>query len=198
MATASPKTAAPKKREFTVEEYHRMAASGILTEQDRVELLDGQIYVMSPIGSQHAACVRRLSRLLYQRAEPQAIVSVQNPILLSPDSESEPDVALLAPRDDDYASRHPRPEEIMLVIEVADSSMTLDREVKLPLYARAGIPEVWIVALDNDEVHVFREPNEDEFTDHRTLGPEEEVDVGSLSSVSPISIDAILGTSTGE
>lgn len=198
MATAPPKTAPPQQRRFTVEEYHRMGASGVLTSEDRVQLIDGHIYVMSPIGSQHAACVRRLTRLFFRQAEPDAIVSVQNPIVLSRDSEPEPDIALLEPREDDYASRHPRPEETLFLVEVADSSMTLDRDVKLPLYARAGIPEVWIVALDSNEVHVYREHEDHAFTEQTTLGPHDHIEIVSLPSVGPISTDTILGTATDE
>lgn len=194
MDPALTTTAPPKQRRFTVEEYHQMGAAGILSEDDPVELLEGHIYVMSPIGSQHAACVRRLTRLFVQRADPQALVSTQNPIFLTPESEPEPDVALLSPREDDYATRHPRPDEVLLVIKVADSSRSLDRTVKLPLYARAGIPEVWIIALDNDRADVYREPEGDQYSSHETKEPDDDVLVSALPELDPVSVRTILGT----
>lgn len=193
METVSNKPAPPQQGRFTVEEYHRMGAAGILDEDDRIELLDGYICVMSPIGSQDAACVRRLTRLFIQRAEPQALVSTQNPIFLNPESEPEPDVALLAPRQDDYSTRHRRPNEVMLVVEVADTSIRLDRDVKLPLDARADIPELWIVALEHDRIHVYREPEADRCEEHDRLKPDDKVAVAALPSLASFSVDAILG-----
>lgn len=198
MTTAPPKTAALRQRRFTVDEYHRMGASGVLTSEDRVQLIDGHIYLMSPIGSSHASCVDQLTHFFVRGVGDSAIVRVQNPVRLDRHSEPEPDIALVKPSPNAYRDRHPRPGDVLLLVEVSDTSMMLDRDIKLPLYARAGIPEVWIVALANDEVHVYREPNGDEFTDHRTLGPEEEVDIRSVPAVDSISTDTILGTSSGE
>ena len=130
-ATAPPKT--PTQRRFTVEEYYQMAETGVLPEEENVELLDGQIYLMSPIGSEHAACVRRLNRYFHSKIESQALVSVQNPIRLSDTSEPEPDLALLSPREDEYATHHPGPDDVLLVVEVADSSLDFDQETKLAL-----------------------------------------------------------------
>ena len=147
------------KRLFTVEEYHKMAKAGILGEDDRVELLEGEIVQISPIGSRHAACVMRLTELLSQRVVGRAHVRVQNPILLGEHSEPQPDVTLLRRREDFYASSHPRPEDVLLVIEVAETSAAVEREVKAPLYARYGIPEVWVVDLAGGQVEVFRRPS---------------------------------------
>lgn len=147
------------KRLFTVEEYHRMAKAGILSEDDRVELIEGEIVEMPPIGSQHASCVNRLNRLFSQCVGERAIVSVQNPIYLSEYSEPQPDLALLRPRTDFYAQAHPQPQDILLVVEVADTSLTYDREVKIPLYAQSGIPEVWLVDLTANCIEAYRKPS---------------------------------------
>ena len=145
---------------FTTDDYHRMAEAGILDEDDRVELLDGEIIPMAPMGNRHAACIDRLTRWLVQQLGDRAIVRVQNPISLGDYSEPEPDVSLLRPRDDFYATgeRHPGPEDVLLVIEVADSTIELDRRVKLPLYARHGITEVWLLDLVRNAVEVCRQP----------------------------------------
>lgn len=187
-------TTSPQQRRFTVSEYHRMAEAGILGEDDSVELINGQLYVMSPIGSQHAACVRRLSRLFFQHTGPDALVSVQNPIFIDPDSEPEPDVALLKPRDDDYAARHPRPEEVLLVVEVAGSSLTFDQKTKLPVYARAGIPEVWIVALDEDRLYVYRQPEAGRYAEPTTVDRGDTLTVQALPDAGPFTVEEILGT----
>lgn len=193
METATPTAEPPKERRFTVEEYHRMSEASILHEDDRVELLDGQIYLMSPIGSQHAACVRRLDRLFQTQAEPDALVSVQNPIQLDQVSEPEPDLALLAPREDNYAARHPRPAEVLLVVEVAETSESFDQSTKLSLYARAGIREYWVVNLSDKQVHVYRNPEGEQYNTHETYGPDDELAVSDLPSLNPVSGATILG-----
>ncbi|HWP47298.1 MAG TPA: Uma2 family endonuclease [Candidatus Limnocylindrales bacterium] len=147
------------KRLFTVEEYHQMAKAGILSEDDRVELIKGEIVEVPPIGSQHAACVNRLTRLFSQWVGERAIVSVQNPIYLSEHSELQPDLALLRPRSDFYAQAHPQPQDVLPVVEVADTPLTYDREVKIPLYAKSGIPEVWLVDLTADCIEVYQKPS---------------------------------------
>jgi hypothetical protein len=137
------------RRLFTVAEYHKMAEAGILSEDDRVELLEGEIVAMSPIGSRHAGTVKRLlDQFIPLQGARRVILSVQDPIRLGEYSEPQPDLALLRPRADFYASSHPGPEDVLLIIEVADQSAAVDREVKVPLYARWGIPEVcwWIWA----------------------------------------------------
>jgi len=146
------------RRSFTVEDYHRMAQAGILSEDDRVELIDGEILKMTPIGSRHATCVRRLNRLFSMAAGARVIVDVQNPIRLGEHSEPQPDLALLRPRPDFYGSSHPGPQDVLLVVEVAETSATYDREVKLPLYARAGIPEVWLIDLSEERIEIHRHP----------------------------------------
>lgn len=147
------------RRTFTVTEYERMASAGILNEDDRVELLEGEIIAMSPIGSLHAACVNRLNSLLTTAVGRAAVVSVQNPIRLTDFSEPEPDVALLRPRSDFYAQSHPTPADALLLIEVADTSLPYDRDTKIPLYARATIPEVWLVDLERETVTQYTRPS---------------------------------------
>jgi Uma2 family endonuclease len=143
---------------FTVDDYHRLAEVGILTEDDRVELIDGEIIRMSPIGSRHVGCVNRLNAILSQRAGGLAIVSVQNPIHIDEYTEPEPDIALLRHRSDFYSKSLAMPEDVFLIIEVADTSLEYDRTVKLATHARAGIPEVWIADLAGEGLEVCSEP----------------------------------------
>lgn len=156
------------RRRFTVHEYHQMAEAGILTEDDRVELIEGEIVDMAPIGSQHAASVARLT-VLFSRVQGRGIVWVQNPIRLGEHSEPQPDLTLLKPRADFYAKAHPGPEDVLLVVEVSDTSAEYDREVKLPLYAQAGIPEVWLVDLATEGVEVYRTPTPQGYREARQL-----------------------------
>lgn len=154
-------------RRFTVDEYHRMADVGILTEDDQVELLDGEIIPMSPIGTEHAACVNALTRCLYGCLPADVIIQVQNPIGLNDDSEPVPDISVLQPRDDGYRHHRPGPAEVQLVIEVADSSLEKDRQVKIPLYAQHGIREVWLIDLIKPGVEVYRSPGPNGYADMR-------------------------------
>ena len=135
-----------------------MAEAGILTEDDRVELIEGEIVQMSPIGPRHAACVIVLTRRLVLALGDRALVSPQNPVRLPLDTEPQPDVVVLRPRDDGYARAHARPEDVLLLVEVADTSYRYDSGLKLRLYARTLIPEVWIVDLERDAVEVHRRP----------------------------------------
>lgn len=144
------------KRRFTVDEYYRMAEAGILTADDRVELIEGEIIAMSPIGSRHAACVARLVKLLSPTSD--RLLWVQNPIRIDRYSEPEPDVVLLRPQDDFYATGHPTPGDVYLVIEVADTSVEYDRDTKLPLYAAAGIPEYVLINLPKDGIEHYAQP----------------------------------------
>lgn len=152
-----------ERRSFSVHEYHRMAEAGILSEDDRVELIEGEIVKMSPIGSRHAACVGRLNMLFQRLVRLDAIVSVQDPIRLDVYSEPEPDVALVSLREDFYSGEHPGPGDVLLLIEVADTSVERDLEVKLPLYARAGIPETWLVNLPTETIEVHTRPDGGEY-----------------------------------
>ena len=145
-----------RKRRFTVDEYYRMARAGILGEDDRVELIEGGIVEMTPIGARHAECVSRLTELFFHTFGDVARVSPQNPIRLGEHSEPQPDVALLRPRS--YASGHPTPEDVLLLVEVAESSAEPYRRVKVPLYGRSGIPEVWLVDLEQETITTYHDP----------------------------------------
>ncbi len=147
-----------KRRRFTVEEYHWMARVGILGEDDRVELIDGEIVEMTPIGHRHAVCVKQLNRAFSHLFDDVAVISVQDPVHLSEYSEPEPDLALVTPPADSYLSSHPRPRDILLIVEVAQSSASPDRRVKVPLYAHCSIPEVWLVDLEQETITVYRDP----------------------------------------
>ncbi len=144
------------RHRFDVEAYYRMAECGILPRDARVELLDGEIVEMAPIGDRHAACVDWLTHVLATAVANRAIVRVQNPVRLGRRSEPQPDVALLRYRPDFYRSGHPGPSDVLLIVQVGDSSVDFDREVKTPLYAAAGIPEVWIVDLLAEGIEVYR------------------------------------------
>ena len=141
-----------------------MCEAGVFREGDRLELIQGEIIEMSPIGKRHATAVRRLNNLLARRlGEDEALVDAQNPVVLGDISEPQPDLVLLRPRPDFYAE-HPRPEDILLLIEVADTSLAYDREVKIPICARYGVPEVWIADLNGAAVEVYRQPTADGYS----------------------------------
>ena len=156
LAAATPATAVTAagltrlRRKFTVAEYYRMAEEGILHPTERVELIDGVIFVMAPIGMPHAVGVRRMEQALHQALGSAAIISVQNPLRLDDYSDPEPDIAVLRLREDEYLNSHPGSEDTLLVMEVADSSLAFDREVKSRRYAAAGIPEMWVMNLPGD------------------------------------------------
>lgn len=146
------------RHRLSVADYYRMGEAGIFAPNARVELIEGEIIDMAPIGTRHGSAVMRLNSLLSAAVGSRAVVSVQNPLRLSDLSEPEPDLMLLKPRDDFYADAHPTAADVLLLIEVADTSARYDREIKLPLYARHGVPEVWIVDLDARLLRLFREP----------------------------------------
>jgi Uma2 family endonuclease len=148
----------PRPHRFTVDQYEQMGTAGIFHEDDRVELLDGAIVEMNPIGSPHFRCVNRLNMLLAPAlARRGAIVSVRNPVKLGEYWMPQPDVVLLRERADDYAGRQATPDDVLLLIEVADSSLSYDR-AKLPAYARFSVAEVWLVDLNGELILCHREP----------------------------------------
>jgi Uncharacterized protein conserved in cyanobacteria len=150
--------AAPSRHLISVEAFHRMGETGILGLADRVELIDGEIFEKSPIGVLHAAIVDALLRHLSRSVAESAVIRCQNPLRLDEFSEAEPDVAILRPRADCYTTAHPGPADVLLVIEVADSSLAYDLGTKVPLYARHGIPEVWVIDAATRQTRVFRQP----------------------------------------
>lgn len=148
----------PQKRKLTADEYQRMGQAGILGCDERVELIEGELYITPPIGDGHVGKTIRLNFLFQRRVGDRALVSVQSPIRLSAHSEPEPDIVLVRPRPDFYETAKPRPEDIFLIVEVAETSLSYDRLTKLPWYAAAGIPEVWIVNLVERRIEVYRDP----------------------------------------
>jgi len=153
-----------QRRLFTVKEYHLMSEAGVFGEDDRVELIEGEIIQMAAIGTRHATCVRRLIRQFRQLPEESAILDVQNPIQLTERTEPQPDVVLLEPRADYYATAHPIPSEVLLLVEVSDSTIDFDRNVKVANYARSGIQEVWLWDLEANCLEVYRDPTENGYT----------------------------------
>lgn len=158
------------RKRFTVDEYHKMVKTGILSEDDRVELIDGEIVQMTPIKVPHAVCVDRLNKLLNRILPEEITVRVQSPILLGNVNEPEPDLAVLKPRDYLNMEQHPGPEDILLVIEVSGTTLNFDRRVKMPLYAQAGIPETWIVNIAKGVVEVYSNPVNGKYESIRTAG----------------------------
>ncbi|HEX8069660.1 MAG TPA: Uma2 family endonuclease [Pyrinomonadaceae bacterium] len=174
---------------FTVAQYERMAEVGVLSPDCRVELIEGEIVKMSPIGKRHAACVNRLNRLLGQALGTAAIVSVQNPIRLDDYSEPQPDVALLKPRADFYEQALPAPADVLLVIEVCDTTLEYDRQIKLPLYARAGLPEVWLVNLADEQIETYAHPAADAYQTNARHQRGADVQAHTIAGLHPAAAD---------
>ena len=187
--------AQPRLKTFrlNVSQYHQMSEAGILSENDKVELINGEIIEMSPIGRRHAACVDRINRLFSNILGIKVIVRVQNPIILNNLSEPEPDIALLKPRADFYESGHPQPQDIFLLIEVADSSLEYDRDVKIPLYATSGISEVWLVDIYEQVIIVYRYPSENGYSDIQTLSRGEKLSIQTFPELNLV-VNDILGS----
>jgi len=160
-------------RLWTVADYHRMAETGILDEDERVELLEGKIIWMSAKGTAHRSAVGRTDYLLKNRLRNRAWVSAQEPIKLNQRSEPEPDVAVVQIDPLDYADHHPTPSEVYLIIEVADSSLKFDCETKAKAYAQAGIADYWVLDVVERQLYVFREPNEEGYQSKVILGENE-------------------------
>jgi Uma2 family endonuclease len=172
----------PRHR-LTVNDYHRLGEAGILGEDDRVELLAGQLVDMSPIGPRHALAIDALTELLVTAVAGRAAVRVQNPVVLDDESEPQPDLTVVRRPWRGHPHEHPRPEDILLLIEVADSSLDTDRGAKLELYARAGIREFWIVDLTTNCVLVHRQPSGDRYELVTRVESSGVLDVGELPNV---------------
>jgi len=180
------------RRVFSVDEFHRMADAGVFTEDDRLELLDGEIVRMTPIGSRHAGCVDRLNAWFGPRLHPHMIVHVQNPLLLSQQTELYPDIALLKRRPDFYSESLPQPGDVLLVVEVADTTGDYDRRIKVPRYARAGIPEVWVVDLRDRAVDVYRQVEGGQYREQRRVGSGQSLVIPGVPDLW-IAVDEVLG-----
>lgn len=180
------------RKQFTVWDYYQMVKAGILKEDERVELIAGEIIEMSPISSHHAACVRRLIRLFSQLLGDRAIVAAQNPVVLSDFSEPQPDIALLKPRTDFYATAHPQPQDILLLVEVADTTINYDRSVKMPLYAASNISEAWIVDINGQTIETYRQPASNGYQHIQTLQRGQGLFVQAFPEVN-LTVDELLG-----
>ncbi|MBV8857627.1 MAG: Uma2 family endonuclease [Acidobacteria bacterium] len=180
------------KKQFSIEDYYRIAAAGVFREDDRVELIEGEIIEMSPIGSRHAACVGRLTELLGDRARSVAMLWVQNPVQINDYSEPVPDVTLLRRRADFYAHAKPLPEDVLLLVEVSDTTVNYDRKVKLPLYARGGVPEVWVVNLSEELIEVYARPADGAYQETRLVRRGESVTASAIDGLT-VEADAVLG-----
>ena len=169
-------------RKWTVKEYHKLGEIGIFNPEERLELIEGDIIKISAKGTVHAAATRRTATLLHNLLGNQAAVYNKSPITLDDNSEPEPDIAVVRIDPFDYATHHPTPSEVYLIIEVADSSLTFDREIKAKIYARSGIADYWVLNVGDRQLHVFREPTEN--------GYQSEVILGETASISPIEFPA--------
>ncbi|MBM4443187.1 MAG: Uma2 family endonuclease [Candidatus Rokubacteria bacterium] len=159
------------RRLFTVDEYHRMADAGVFGPDERVELIEGEIIQMSPIGPRHAGCVINLTRMLITRLADRAVVSPQgNPVVIRPRSEPQPDALVLRSRAVSYSRAHPTPDDVLLAVEVSDTTTRFDRIVKARLYARAGIAEYWLVDVGTECIDVFRSPTGEAYAETTRAG----------------------------
>ena len=180
---STPVQQPPRRHAYSVDDYYRMAETGILRPGDRVELIEGEIIDMAPIGSLHAAVVNRIAQTLTLAIGKRAAVSVQNPIRLDQYSEPQPDIAQLRPRADFYADAHPGPADVLLVVEVADSTLRFDREIKIPPYARHGIAEVWLVDIENGQFTIHRDPQGHGYGQSHTQPSLTRIEVPGVSDV---------------
>lgn len=167
---------------FTIDDYHRMGKTGILKPESQVELIEGEVVQMAPIGSQHAALVGRLLRAFIPKVGNTAFVNAQSPLRLSLISEPQPDLLVLEPKKDDYETALPQPKDVFLLVEVADSSLEYDRDTKLPLYAQGGIREVWIVNVRECFVEVYTHPSPKGYADLHRAQPTETLTPKALPS----------------
>ena len=160
---------------MTTSLYQSMYEHGILTENDQVELINGEILTRSPSGSRHAACIKKLNALLSRQLSEKAIIGIQDPVKLGEDAMPEPDVVVLRHRADYYVNEHPGANDIYLAIEVSDTSAEYDRTVKLPIYAEAGIPEYWLIDLNASQIEVYHTPNGQKYRHRELIGKEDQL-----------------------
>jgi Uma2 family endonuclease len=181
------------KKLFTVQEYHRMARAGILREDDRLELIEGEIIEMSPIGHRHFVCVNRMNIIFSRVFGDKAFLSIQGPLCINEWTELQPDVVLFKPRPDFYAAKIPDPSDVLLVVEVSDTTLATDQKIKLPRYAAASIAEYWIADLRHDVLHVYRDVRHQKYTTALMLRPGESVALLSTPDVQ-FRVDELLTT----
>lgn len=160
----------PRRHRITVEQYYRMAEVGLLAENEHTELIDGEIIDMPPMGSVHAGRATRIANLLSNALGSRVLVRQQMPIRLGDACEPQPDIAVVEPRDDCYESDHPTAADVLLLIEISDTTLRYDRDVKIPLYARHSIAEAWIVDLRAAQIHFHRAPVGGRYTEVFSVG----------------------------
>lgn len=194
LQTPSPLVTAPTRRRITVAEFERMIAANVWPEDERLELIEGELIIMSPINARHAANVKRLAELLRDRLGKRALIGVQDPIVLDDDSEPEPDISVVRRQPDYYANAHPAASDTFLVIEVSDTTLDYDRETKARLYARAGIPELWVRDVNGERLIVFRNLENSEYTRIESLKAGATLALVVFPDV-VLSVDEILGLS---
>ena len=180
------------RRQITVEEYHRMGEAGIFRDNERLELIDGEIVKMTPIGSRHAHCVNRMTEFLITHLGSRAMVSIQNPVCLGKYSEPQPDIAIIKRSEREYITRHPGVSDVYLIIEFAESSIDFDHDVKLPIYAKAGIHEVWIVDLVSECVEIYQEPTSAGYKQMNTKKTSDTFSPSSFSDIT-VTVNRVLG-----
>ena len=188
-------TTQPARRPFTVDEYYAMADAGILNDEERVELIDGEIIVMSPIGNEHASSVDVATHFLRPIAPGQAIIRIQSHVRLDERNQPEPDLLLLKWRDDFYRHRAPAAEDVLLLIEVSHTSLAYDRGVKLALYARFLVHEVWLANIPARVIEAYTEPVDGEYTVARVYRPGETVSPTAFPDIS-LPVSQIIGAET--
>ena len=172
-----------ERHRVKLDEYHRMVEAGVFGADTRLELIDGEIVDrVSPIYPPHASATSNLTTLLTLRLGDRAFIRCQSPVTLPNDSEPQPDIAVVSPEENQYWNRHPEVREIHLAVEVADSSLAQDQRIKIPLYARAEISEVWLVDLGNEVVRVYREPIDGEYTSVRIAQRGDSISVAAFPS----------------
>ncbi|WP_069791675.1 Uma2 family endonuclease [Cyanobacterium sp. IPPAS B-1200] len=174
----------PRKK-FAIEEYHQIITSGVLKEDYLIELINGEIFEISPVGFKHASCVKKINYLFAEKLGSKVIIGVQDPIKLNNNSEPQPDIVLLKPRKDFYANDHPTVEDIFLLIEVADSSIDYDRTFKIPIYAENKVREVWLVDLNQNLLEIYQNPQKNYYQNITKLSSEDSL---TLSQPEPITI----------
>jgi Uma2 family endonuclease len=179
-----------RRRRFTAEEYHLMGEAGIFGEGERVELIEGEVVQMNPIGSRHAACVRILTRLLGRSLDDEFFLDVQNPVKINGGLEPQPDLMVVRARD--YKDSLPGPEDVLLLIEVSDTTLSYDRNVKLPLYAKAGIRESWIVDLAGESIERHNDPSQTGYGRMQRVGPEKTLASEAFSDLI-LNTDSLIG-----
>lgn len=182
---------APARLKLTLAQYRAMGEHGILPRGLRIELIDGEIIEMAPIGPPHAGILNRINRLLVRLCEGRAVISPQHPLEVDEHNEPEPDLCLLRWRDSFYADRHPLPADVLLLIEIADSSLSYDRTTRLALYARAGVPRYWIVDANDRSIVEFTEPRGARYRNERRLRPGDRIALGDPGTpLEGVAIDA--------